>query len=261
MSRKDNDQQRKRDLPWDRIGILALLAILLFTILAYRNHKRQEELRQIRINREIVQAMELRSVGEIESRLKEIKKEFNIGKIATESIPNRRYFEDAVFMGDSLTSSLSGYEVLPKASVVAEVGRNTKTALADVAKLEDLLPGRVFLWYGMNDLSLFKDPAQFKTSYAKLISQVAVKKPGVQIALLSILPATDQAVKKDATIARDRVAAFNQEISKLAKEKGYRYLDVAEILTPESYEPDGIHVKASFYEEMLNYIKGELIND
>lgn len=255
MAKKRN----KKKLRWGRIGALVLVLVSLIVYFLYNQYQKEEARRQIEANRQVVKAMELRSVTDIEQKLREIKKEFGIGKIAIDEIPNKKYFEDSIFMGDSMTEAIAVYDFLPPSNVVAAVGRNTKTAPQDVALLNNLSPTRLFLWYGLNDLSQYNNVADFKTGYSTLVDQVKAVLPNTEIVILSIMPVTDSAVKKQPELSRTRLDSFNGSLKDLAGDRGLIYMDVTEVLKPELYEPDGIHTKPVFYRNLFNFIKKEFI--
>ena len=252
-------KQNKKKLRWGRIGALVLVLVSLIVYFLYQQYQKNEATRQIEANIQVVRAMELRSVTDIEQKLREIRKEFGIGKIAIDEISNPRYFEDSVFMGDSMTEAIAVYDFLPPSNVVAAVGRNTKTAAQDIPLLNNLSPTRLFLWYGLNDLSQFSEVSDFKTSYSTLIDQVRSVLPDTQIVLLSIMPVTEAAVINQPELSSARMKSFNEALQTLAKDRGLLFLNVAQVLTPELYEPDGIHTKPAFYRELFNFIKKEFI--
>ncbi|MFB0919158.1 MAG: GDSL-type esterase/lipase family protein [Clostridiaceae bacterium] len=240
------------------IGLLVLIIAGFFINRAYENYKIKKT---IQLNLEIVKAMELRNVSEIEGKLKELREKYGIGRIDTDSISNRRYFEDSLFMGDSLTEPLSLYEYLPKSNVLAVKGRNTKTALDDVKQITNLNPSRIFLSYGMNDLNITNDPDVFKSNYSDLIKAIKKIKPDAEIVLLSIQYATDSAVAAQPTLSDKRVDEFNGKMKALAEENNYYYLDISSLVKGSNlYEGDGIHFATSYYSKLLNLIKSEFIN-
>ncbi|MFB0959354.1 GDSL-type esterase/lipase family protein [Clostridiaceae bacterium HFYG-1003] len=255
----NNRKKRKTKYRWGRIGLAALIFLIIVGYFAVRQHQKNEAARQIEINRQVVRAMEAKSVTEIEARLRSIKEQYGIGKIAVAEIPNRKYFEDAIFMGDSITQSISLYDLLPPSNVVAKVGRNTKTATEDVALLSNLSPARIFLWYGMNDLENFSSADAFTASYRTLLEQIRGKLPQTEIVLLSILPSNAKAIQKQPALAKTRREAFNKGIQTLADESNAIYMDISSVVTEELYEPDGIHVKPQFYTDFFNFIKREFI--
>ncbi|GEM_PF-1220415 len=240
------------------IGILVLIFAGFFINKAYSNYKVKKA---IELNLEIVKAMELRNVSEIENKLKELREKFGIGRIDTDSISNRRYFEDSLFMGDSLTEPLSLYEYLPKSNVLAIKGRNTKTAMEDVKQIANLNPSRIFLYYGMNDLNVTNDPDVFKTNYGDLIKAIKKLKPDAEIVILSIQYATNSAVAAQPTLSDKRVDEFNGKLKALAEENKYYFLDISSLANDSNlYEGDGIHFTTAYYSKLLNLIKSEFIN-
>ena len=256
MARK---KRNKKKLRWGRIGALVLVLVSFLVYFLYNQYQKEEERKQIEANRQVVKAMELRSVNEIEQRLREIKKNFGIGKISIDEIPNKKYFEDSIFMGDSMTEAIAVYDFLPPSNVVAAVGRNTKTALPDITLLTNLSPSRVFLWYGMNDLSQFGKADDFIASYSLLIDEIRAASPNSEIVILSLMPVADNAVKKQPELAPERIKAFNAGLKKMSQDKGLFYIDVTGVLKPDYYEPDGIHTKTVFYRDLFNFIKKEFI--
>lgn len=251
--------RKKRKLRWQRVGVLFMVILALAVFLLYRQNKARQARQQIEINREVIRAMEAKSVTEIEQKLRHIKATYGIGTIDLEQIPNRTYFEDSIFMGDSITQSISLYGLLPPANVVARVGRNTGSALEDVPLLANLSPDRLFIWYGMNDLEVYQRKDAFLSAYRKLLQKIQQVQPETQIILLSILPAQDKAAVKKPSLAKERRDEFNAAIQSLAAEANLSYIDLTALSRPELYEPDGIHVKKEFYGEFFNFLKREFI--
>lgn len=251
--------KRKIKLRWGRITTVLIIGVALLSYLAYGEYQKRQEQRQIEANRQVLVALESRSVQEIEARLREIREEFGIGNIALDKIPNRKYFEDSVFMGDSMTEAIEYYDILPPSNVVATVGRNTMTAREDVALLKNLSPSRLFLWYGQNDLSIFSTADEFTKSYQVLIDEIRKVQPEAEIVLLSISPVTEEAVANQPELAPQRMADFNAALKTLAEERGYFFIDVGTVMEDEFFEPDGIHVTPPFYTALFNQIKKEFI--
>lgn len=256
VMRKKNSRHRLR---WGRIGILLVALFALISYFLYNQHQKNLEERQIEANRQVLKAMEYQSVAEIEQRLREIRKEYGIGNISLDQIPNRKYFEDSVFMGDSLTAAISYYDLLPASNVVAAVGRNTMTAEEDFPLLKDLSPARLFLWYGINDLSRFDTAEAFRESYASLIDKIRAVQPQAEIVILSIQPVTEAASAKQPELKPERREEFNKALKALADQENILFIDSSGILQDSYYEPDGIHVTEEFYGKLFNLIKKEFI--
>ena len=85
----------------------------------------------------------------------------------------KEFFNNTVFMGDSLTEAIYAYGFLDSTSVVAEKGKNVMTALEDdVPKVINLVPNRVIMLYGMNDLECFEDLNDFFFFFKILINSI-----------------------------------------------------------------------------------------
>ena len=113
--------------------------------------------------------------------LTEAKEEEMSNGNATSAASENNYkviFKSTVFMGDSLTEAIYAYGFLDSTSVVAEKGKNVMTALEDdVPKVVNLVPNRVIMLYGMNDLECFEDLNDFCDKYKILINSTKEKLP------------------------------------------------------------------------------------
>lgn len=243
---------------------LAITVVILAVIAGVYNnekYKKEQIAHDIEVNRRAIKSLEQRDLNEIEKLLKNIRKEYGINLKDSNNISNKRYFEDSVFMGDSLMEPLSLYDFLPPVNVVARMGRNTSTAHEDLKDLKKVAPVRIFMMYGMNDLTIWGDEGEFKESYLNLINKVREIQPNSEIVLLSILPVTDAASKRQPVLSKDRISEYNEVIKEIAEENSLIFLDVTSLITSNDiYEPDGVHVKAVFYGRFLDYIKAEFIS-
>lgn len=176
----------------------------------------------------------------------------------------KEFFKNTVFMGDSLTEAIYAYGFLDSTSVVAEKGKNVMTALEDdLPKVVNLVPNRVIMLYGMNDLACFDNLDDFYDKYKILVNSIKEKLPETQIIVISTFYATDEAVVNSKYLSKDRVDEANKYIKKMCEEESITYLDLRSIISkkPGLYEPDGIHVVGNFYniylEVLMNILKGE----
>ncbi len=243
--------------------LILLVAVSLVSGLIYNSRVRQEQIAQdIAVNRQKVKTLEGRDIAKTEEHLRKIRKEYGINRSEIDSMSNKRYFEDSVFMGDSLMEPLSLYDHLPPSNVIAKMGRNTTTASEDVPLLSSVSPGRIFMMYGMNDLTTKDSAASFKKSYEELIAEVQKTRPDAKIILLSILPVTPAAASNQPQLKDERIDEFNSSIREIAEEKGFIYMDVQKLVRENDlYEPDGIHLKSEFYTKFLNHIKTEFMTE
>lgn len=166
----------------------------------------------------------------------------------------KAFFQNTVFMGDSLTQPLDFYGFLDSTSVVAEKGRYVVSALEDVDKVASLYPTRVVMLYGMNDLGYYPKLEDFITNYKVLINKVKSKLPKAEIVILSPLYVTQAAQISSPEVSSDRIDRSNELIVQMCEEEEIEYIDIRGIITknPNLYEPDGMHVVAGFYNILLN---------
>ncbi len=194
-----------------------------------------------------IKKLENKSVMQIEQKIDAMRSE------STEDMNFKKIFSNSVIMGDSISESLSEYDILEKSSVVAYKGRNTESAIGDVSTVINLQPQKIFMTYGMNDLLLFNGNSNlFIKQYEKLINKVKQGLPNTEIYVCSVLPVEQIAINRNA--AFKQYSQFNISLQKMCKDLGITYIKTDDLLDGHSeyYEPDGIHMKANFYPQWLN---------
>lgn len=255
--------------------VYIFLSLVIFFSLASRDVIPSSISRNTKMGIEKINSMQNKTVADIKQDIIDVKldvEEKNIEEIIDKAINEpmyttkdyKEFFNDTVFMGDSLTEAIYAYEFLDSTSVVAEKGKNVMTALEDdVPKLINLAPNRVIMLYGMNDLGCFDNLNDFYERYKILINSIKEKLPETQIIVISTFYATDEAITTSQYLSKDRVDEANTYIKKMCEEESITYLDLRSIISkkPEFYEPDGIHVVGDFYniylEVLMNVLKGE----
>lgn len=188
----------------------------------------------------------------------EILEEVEEGKLG------REYFEDALFIGDSRTAGLREYGMFDKADYFATPGLNiysvgkTKVTIGDLQDitLEELLVkkdyGKVYLMLGINELGYNFE--QTVERYREFVEGVQEKEPGAVLYLCANLHVTITRSENDAIFNNQNIDKMNEEICKLAEEKGLHYLNINELYDDENgnlneeYASDDSHVLAKYYE-------------
>ena len=184
------------------------------------------------------------------------------------------YFDDALFVGDSITEGIKLYDVMNNATVLASTGVNldslyTKDAitLSDGSKVPILeaskhySPGKIYLMMGVN--SLLSDEETFRAAYARVVDTLISQQPEALLYIQSILPVTaDYEQRKNAVADNAKIDRYNAILKELAAEKGVLYLNVAEEFKdadgclPNSASPkDGIHFGSSWYRKWFDYLR------
>lgn len=184
---------------------------------------------------------------------------------------NSTFFDDAVFIGDSLTDGILQYEVMTNTTVLAGKGINldsiyTKEIIkqADGSRLPIMTSlgqkkyTKVYVMIGGNEVrDVEKD--FYISRYGKLLDQIKELQPDATIYVQSILPVTSQ---NEYLMSNSRIEEYNLALQALCKEKAVFYVNVAECmkdaqgeLLPEAAAPDGMHLSPQYYNKWFEYLK------
>ena len=161
------------------------------------------------------------------------------------------YFDDAVFVGDSVSLGLSYYEaandVLGKAQFLTAGSLGSGNALGAVTessvhpryngqkmKVEKGVAAcgakKVYIMLGMNDIGAYgvdKSVANFKTLCQKILKEA----PGVKLYVQSVTPRVAQGAKSDnVTLNNTNITAYNRKLASLCAQQGWYFVNVAEVM-------------------------------
>ena len=75
-----------------------------------------------------------------------------------------KYYENTIFMGDSITEALSEFGILDSYNVIANKGDTVVNALQNMDKLQGINPKNLVLLYGMNDVIAFDSNSSEESS-------------------------------------------------------------------------------------------------
>ena len=190
------------------------------------------------------------------------------------------YFDDALFVGDSITEGIKLYDVMSNATVLSSTGVNldslyTKDAvtLADGSKApileasKNYSPGKIYLMMGVN--SLLSDEESFRAAYGRVVDTLTSQHPDAIFYIQSILPVTaDYEKRQNAVADNKKIDRYNEILKELAAEKQVYYLNVAEVFKdadgclPNSASPkDGIHFGSSWYRKWFDYLRSHGVTE
>lgn len=179
-----------------------------------------------------------------------------------DNINNARYYEDTVFMGDSIVEALSEFEILDSYNVICHKGDTVIKAQENISKLQGINPKNIALLYGMNDVIEFdsqsgKNSSDFKAEYINLINEIKAVLPNANIYLISPLPVMESAVNINDRLTNNNLNEFREKVKEVAIETGSTYIDAVSIVEGKDYlhEQDGIHFKYDFYISLLDYLR------
>ena len=192
------------------------------------------------------------------------------------------YFNDAAFVGDSITTGIALYDVMSGADVLASTGisidsiatkpvietsQGTLTILQALGLKEY---GKIYVMLGANGLP-YQTPEQTLASYAALLDQIAEQAPeGCLVYVQSILPVNEHKYTQrygGNVILNSQIREINAGLMKLAGDRGFYYLDLYSIFADETGEmpdeltPDGVHIKSESYLKWFDYLKVHAVDD
>ena len=189
------------------------------------------------------------------------------------------YMDSLIFVGDSNTAHLVGFEILnggrntnqvwiPDGYTItldSQITRKTveypetgeKLTIAQAAAKKK--PEYLVISLGTNGVSAL-DEEQFKYCYKKLLDAIKEASPNTKIMVQSIYPVTSTYEY----FSNETINKANGWLLELAEECGIKYLDTASVLKDESgamkdeynsAHNDGYHINKAAAIEILNYIR------
>lgn len=185
------------------------------------------------------------------------------------------YFNDAVFVGDSITTGIEGYGVLPDSNVVATIGVNLTNIIDEKAyevgpgnkitfldAIDKVGPQKIYVMLGANGLA-FLTPEQTVSYYEKFVDALISRNPDAVIYVQSILPIHEAkfATKYQGELTNAKIRETNSLLLEMAARKQIYYLDVAEVFKDSDgglagdATADGLHFNTAYYTKWIDYLK------
>lgn len=179
-----------------------------------------------------------------------------------DSLQKMHHDADVVFFGDSITAYSDFQEYFDGEGVdIVELGLygdNLENMDERVEMITYVSPEKIFLLGGINEL---RDNNLDKTveHYEALLDHIQSACPNAELYIQSVLPVSDEKSKDYAS--NETIVAFNEEIKKIAEQRGLTYIDLYSLLEKDgyinpSYTTDGLHISDAGYT-----IWGEAIRD
>lgn len=165
-------------------------------------------------------------------------------------------FKDNLFVGDSITDSLSFYEILEERNVIAKLGFTVVQGEKEINKIKKANPSNIYLLFGMNDVLMGIDGQKFAENYAEFVHKIQDELPDANIYVQSVIPVSPNVKQKKPLLNNANIDKFNETLMQMCKDENINYIDLVPLLENDSelYEPDGIHLKYKFYKLWLNYL-------
>lgn len=212
--------------------------------------------------REYLLQLEQQDLDMVEAKIEDHHKKVDLETI--ESGDFKTIYEDTVFMGDSITENLVFNEIVDEYNVIANMGDTVRKAMNYISVLEGIQPKNLVMLYGMNDVILFEETAEwnsidrFKEDYKALIQEIKNKLPNTNIYVQSPLPVTYKATATNSRLTNENLKIFREAVLQICEEEGVTYVDISVLAGEDSglHEADGIHFKREFYDKWLGYLRG-----
>lgn len=174
--------------------------------------------------------------------------------------------DEIIFLGDSMVSNCEWAELFgnPQIKNRGIAGDTPQGLLERLSQITAGKPKKIFLMVGINSLGdNTRDPQKVLTiggQYRQVLARIREQTPETQVYVQSVLPvhnvlwAKSRLLEKKGkiTVDSDDVTRLNRELEALAKEFGYRYIDLYSLfvknlqLNPQ-YSNDGLHLNGAGY--------------
>ncbi len=201
--------------------------------------------------------------------------ENSINPVKESSKKDDSYLGKSVFIGDSITTGLSGYKFVSNDNILASIGLridNITTEKVPTIKYGDILaldallnikPENVYILLGSNGVSWYDNDKMIE-NYSDFIDSVKTELPDADIYIISITPVGTIKENIDTTengkILNSDIDRFNLRLIDLANQKGVYYVDVNTELKgddgklPADVTKDGMHFNKETYKKFVDYI-------
>ncbi len=185
------------------------------------------------------------------------------------------YFDDALFIGDSITQGFQVYASgIQNAHYAAYIGAGPKQLISGtvtningevVTAIDEILAAnakKVYILLGTNNLSSLNDEALLKYYDDFLDFLQPQLGEDVVYYIQSIPPVTAEKSAGDTNYSNDRIKSLNESLAKMTYERGWHYIDLYGALSGEDGAlrgelvagSEGIHLNSSGYEVWKEYL-------
>ena len=186
----------------------------------------------------------------------------------------QEYIDNTLFIGDSNTVRTQAYGHTTWNNVVAAVsmgiehvptlkmtffkGYKSPVTVAEAVKI--IQPQRIVITYGTNNTVGYKTE-DFIKMYKKALDTITKEWPYADI-IINAIPPVDKD-RENPAIKMQTIDEYNKELSKLAKEEGYKFLNSSEALKDENTGfakkdytiGDGVHLSKKGMDAFFEYVR------
>lgn len=196
------------------------------------------------------------------------------------------WFDDAAFVGDSVSLKLSYYAAatgcLGNAQFFASGSLGSANAMWELSDPQAVHPSyqgekmlvedcvaasgakKLFIMLGMNDIAVYGVDGAVE-NYRTLLGRILAKSPGLTVYVQSMTPTTSGSNLIGEKINSDSIRQYNAQLQQLCQQQGWRYVDVASVMYDESgqylcadycSDPDdmGVHFTEAGCQAWVDYL-------
>lgn len=196
------------------------------------------------------------------------------------------YFDDAVFIGDSVSLKLKNYvtekrqsdsDFLGKAQFLVSGSLGSGNALWEISDPESVHPmyngekmlledsvkacgaDKVYIMLGLNDIAIYGIDGAV-ANMETMIENIKDKSPGITVFIQSATPMTRDGEKTK--LNNRTLVEYDNALEELCKSNGYYYIDVASVMRdsagylPDNYSSDNyVHFTDTACEIWIDYLR------
>jgi len=195
-----------------------------------------------------------------------------INPVAESESVGMEYFDNCIFVGDSLTMGLASYNIIPAKNVIASIGMNitkidtevVKTPYGEFTAIETLTKAdknKIYIMLGSNGIAWLTSGKMIEM-YSDFIDEIKTILPNSEIYILSIPPvSTEKETTTEGPVLNSQIDIYNSDLLKMANDKKIYFVDINTALKnnqgkldSDKSQKDGMHFKRDTYDIMLDYI-------
>ena len=196
--------------------------------------------------------------------------------VESEAVEND-YFDDAAFVGDSLTVGMKLTDYVDKDNLFGITGVSIhaiKTQRADfngkqttaLKAASNMKPKKIYVMLGSNSIG-YTSVSTMIEQYAEVIDLLKKSNPNAIFYIQSIPPMTKSYINSNSKFKTTHFEEFNEELEALAIAKECYFLDTYSLFVtesgylPRSLSTDGLHLNQDAYDIMFKYIKTHTVKN
>ena len=169
-----------------------------------------------------------------------------------------------VFMGDSRVVGFDVFGYFDESRVLASAGATIRLIPDSLDTLSVINPKIVLLGYGINDMNntwYWESLDEYIEELNEHLKTLTELLPNAYIYVNSIIPVNEHGLETSYTWAA--IPDWNEAIKKNCIEKGYRYLDISDLVAEHAdlYAEDGIHIQSAFYPYWAEALLTQYLSD